>query len=65
MVLPVTMGDLSGEHFLTVWARNAFDSAMFGLSKVNMSNVRAKVCLRGKNSNAQVASFIARIVCKG
>lgn len=23
---------LSGEHFLTVWAGNAFDSAMFGLS---------------------------------
>jgi len=56
---------LPGEHFLTVGAGNAFDSAMFGLSEVDMSNVRTQICLCGENPNAQVTSLVAWIVSKG
>ena len=53
---------LSGEHFLTVRAGNAFDSAVFGLSEVNMSDVGAEICFCGEDSDTEMTPLVAGVV---
>jgi len=53
---------LSGEHFITVGTGDALDSAMFGLSHVDVSYVGAQVGLGGEYPDTHVAPLVARVV---
>jgi len=54
---------LSGEHFVTVRAGYALHSAVFRLSHVDVSNVRAEVGLGGENPHTEMTPLVARVVC--
>lgn len=53
---------LSGEHFITVGARYALDSAVLGLPHVDVSDVGAQVGLGGEYPDTHVAPLVARVV---
>lgn len=53
---------LAREHFITMGTGNAFDSAMFGLAQVYMSNMGREVGFCGENSHAKVTSLVTALV---
>ena len=55
---------LSREHFITVRTWYALDSAVFGLSHVDVSDVGAQVGLGGEYPHTHVTPLVAGVVCQ-
>lgn len=55
---------LSREHLITVRTWYALNSAVFGLSHVDVSNVGAQVGLGGEYPDTHVTPLVAGVVCQ-